>query len=167
MRLWSILPALALVLTVGTRSAAADEKGAFGLGLILGEPTGISAKLYLADTTAVDAALGGAVIGKGIQAHADYLWHPWVLTNEKAFVMPAYIGLGARVLQHDRGDNDDDMHIGVRVVGGLLFDFREIPLDVFLEIAIIGEFASADNDGDNHGGFGPGLNVGLGGRYYF
>lgn len=166
MRLSSILStlALALVLTVEMGSAAADEKGAFGLGLILGEPTGISAKLYLTDTTAVDAALGGAMIGKGIQVHADYLWHPWVLTNEKAFVMPAYVGLGARVLQHDRGDQDDDLHIGVRVVGGLLFDFREIPLDVFLEVAIIGEFKNAEGE---HGGFGPALNLGLGARYYF
>ncbi len=164
MRLWSILPTLALVLTVGTRSAAAEEKGAFGLGLILGEPTGISAKFYLTDTTAVDGALGGAFVSKGIQVHADYLWHPWILTNEEAFVMPAYIGLGARVLQHDRGDDENDLHVGVRVVGGLSFDFREKPIDVFLEVAIIGEFKTAEGD---HGGFGPGLNVGLGGRYYF
>jgi len=164
MRLLSIIPAFALVLTVGMGNARADEKGAFGLGLILGEPTGISAKLYLSDTTAVDAAIGGAVVGKGVQGHADYLWHPWVLTNEKSFVMPAYIGLGGRVLQHDRGDEDDDLHIGLRIVGGLSFDFREIPLDVFIEAALIGEFASADGD---HGGFGPGLNVGIGGRYYF
>lgn len=164
MRLLGILFALTAALTVGARGAAADEKGSFGLGLILGEPTGVSAKLYLTDTTAVDAALGGAIVGKGVQVHADYLWHPWVLTNEKSFVMPAYLGLGGRILQHDRGDEDDDLHIGVRVVGGIMFDFREIPLDVFLEVAAIGEFKSADGD---HGGFGPALNLGVGGRYYF
>src|SRR5688572_21882176 len=38
-------------------SARAD-KGTFGLGLILGEPTGISAKLYLQDDQAIQAAVG-------------------------------------------------------------------------------------------------------------
>jgi hypothetical protein len=165
MRHFAILAALSLTVTVGARTAAAEEKGAFGLGLILGEPTGIAAKLYLTDDTAFDAAIGGAVVGSGIQAHFDYLWHPWILTNETAFVMPAYVGIGARVLDHDRGDADDDFHAGARVVGGILFDFREIPLDVFIEVAFIAEWQSSGDD--DHGGFGPALNAGIGGRYYF
>jgi len=165
MKLPLILCAAALVSMVGASPASAeDEKGALGVGLILGEPTGISAKLYLSDDTAVDAAAGGAFIGGGVQAHADFLWHPWVLTNEDTFVMPAYFGLGARVLDHDRSGADDDFHMGVRLVGGILFDFRTVPLDVFVELAIVGEWASADDD---HGGFGPAINLGLGGRYYF
>ncbi|RMH44343.1 MAG: hypothetical protein D6689_02620 [Deltaproteobacteria bacterium] len=153
---------VALAWASGT-ARAQDDKGAFGLGLVLGEPTGISAKLYLSNDTAVDAAVGGAVVGKGIQAHADFLWHPWVVVNEDAFVLPAYIGLGARVLQHDR-EAEDDVHIGARFAVGALFDFREIPLDVFVEVALIPEFASGGGD---HGGFGVALNAGAGARYYF
>jgi len=165
MRLPAILGIALLALSVGAGAAAAEEeKGAFGLGLILGEPSGISAKLYLSDDTAIDGAVGGAVIGKGVQAHADFLWHPWVLTNEASFVMPAYAGVGARVLDHDRSGEEDDFHVGIRLVGGILFDFRRVPLDVFVELAFVGEWASFDGD---HGGFGPALNLGLGGRYYF
>jgi hypothetical protein len=156
---------LVAALAAGTRPAAAGEKGSFGLGLILGEPTGISAKLYLTNDTAIDAAVGGAVIGKGISAHADYLWHPWILVNEAEFVMPAYLGIGARVFDHDRGANDQgDFHLGARLPAGLLFDFRSIPLDAFVELALVVEFRSGDDD---HGGPGLALNAGVGARYYF
>jgi hypothetical protein len=169
MKRWAVPAAAAAVAwAVGPGAARAEEKGAFGIGLILGEPTGVSAKLYLSDDKAVDAAVGGAVVGGGIQAHADYLWHPWVLTNEESFVMPAYLGLGARVLQHDPGgDDENDFHTGVRLVAGILFDFRNIPLDVFVEGAVIGEWKSGSDSDPEHGGFGPALNIGLGGRYFF
>ncbi len=66
---------LSLVYALGVASsgdahAQPVEKGTFGVGIILGEPTGISAKLYLSDNTAVDAAAGGATLGGGIHAHA-------------------------------------------------------------------------------------------------
>ncbi len=151
-------------LTGFSATAAAEDKGAFGLGLIIGEPTGVAGKLYLSDDTAIAGAVGGAVVGKGVQVHVDYLWHPWVLVNESAFVMPGYVGIGGRLLDHDRSDDNDDFHLGVRFVGGILFDFREIPLDVFIELAFIADFRSADG---GHGGFDIDLNAGVGGRYYF
>ena len=115
-----------------TSAAQTAEKGVIGVGLIIGEPLGISAKLYLSDDTAVDIAVGSAILGGGIQAHADFLWHPWVLENRSNFVLPAYIGGGLRVLNHREG-TAGDFHIGIRVVAGLLFDFKSVPLDVFVE----------------------------------
>jgi hypothetical protein len=146
------------------------EKGTFGIGLIIGEPTGISAKLYLSDDTAVAGAVGSAVVGGGLHAHADFLWHPWILTGTEAeskFIMPAYIGVGGRVLSHDRGrDGDDDFHFGGRGVIGIAFDFKTIPLDVFVELAGIAEWKLGGGDSD-HKGFGLTLNAGAGARYYF
>lgn len=168
--------ALALVgwLTLSSQDALAQEqkaeKGTFGIGLIIGEPTGISAKLYLSDDTAVAAAAGSAVVGGGLHAHADFLWHPWILTGteeESKFVMPAYIGVGARALSHDRGrDGDDDFHLGVRGVAGIVFDFKTIPIDVFVEVAGIAEWRLGGGD-DNHSGLAVTLNAGAGARYYF
>lgn len=147
--------------------AQGTEKGAFGLGLIIGEPTGISAKLYLSDNQAIDGAVGGALISRGIHVHADYLWHPWILDSQDTFVLPAYIGIGGRVLIHQRGRGEnDDAHIGVRGVAGILFDFREIPLDVFVEGAPILDFRTGDDVSD-HGGIGIGVNIAAGARYYF
>lgn len=157
--------ALVIVAGAGSPALAQDEKGAFGLGLIVGEPTGLSAKLYLSDDQAIAAAVGGAVIGRGIQVHADYLFHPWILETTETFVLPAYIGPGLRILSHDRGRGiDNDVHIGARGVVGMLFDFRRVPLDVFVEVAGIFEYRTASDD---HGGIGFDINAGAGVRYYF
>jgi hypothetical protein len=164
MKLLAALMACVVALGLAAGSARADDKGAFGLGLIVGEPTGIAGKLYLTDDTAIDGAIGGAVVGRGLQVHADYLWHPWILANEDAFVMPGYVGIGARLLDHDRDDAEDDFHLGARFVAGILFDFRRIPLDVFVELALIADFRGG---GDDHDGFALDLNAGVGARYYF
>lgn len=154
-------------LAIGGSTAHAQnsvEKGTFGLGIILGEPTGIAAKLYLSDDTAVAGAVGSAFIGGGVHLHVDYLWHPWVLEEAEHFVLPAYVGVGARVLDQIRSTPQSDIfHIGARGVAGLLFDFKEVPIDVFGEVAAVLDFAFDDVDG----GAGLGINLGLGARYYF
>lgn len=149
----------------GTSAAQSAEKGVIGVGLIIGEPLGVSAKLYLSDDTALDAAVGGAILGGGIQAHADFLWHPWVLENRSNFVLPAYVGAGLRVLNH-RAGTVGDFHIGIRAVAGLLFDFKTVPLDVFVEVAPSLDYIIARDDPD-HAGFAIGVSAGLGARYYF
>ena len=109
------------------------DKGALGVGLILGEPTGICAKLYLKDDQALQFALGGAFIGGGIQAHADYVFHPYILQTRPSFVLPFYVGPGVRLIRYDNGRNDHFMALGVRAVAGLVFDFKNVPIDAFIE----------------------------------
>ena len=148
---------------------AADDGGPFGVGLVVGSPFGIALKYYLGRSGhAVDFVIGDAVAGaRGILVHADYLWHPAVVLRERAFDLPVYVGIGARLLDHDRSriDGDDDFHVGARVPAGLLFDFKELPLEVFAESALVLDFRVGDERG--HGGLGLDLNVGVGGRYYF
>lgn len=136
-----------------------------GVGLIIGEPLGLTAKLYLSDDTAIDVAVGGAVLGGGIHVHTDFLWHPWVLENRSQFVLPAYIGAGVRVLNHREGAAGD-FHLGLRGVVGMLFDFKAVPLDVFVEVGGILDYIVATDD-EEHAGLGFGVNAGLGVRYYF
>jgi hypothetical protein len=166
---------VALVLALGpTTSARADdaagdgvaqvERGAFGIGLILGEPTGISARYYLGDQ-AIQAAVGSAFVGGGLQVHADYVWHPWMLEERDSFALLAYLGPGLRLIQYDAGrDAKDYLAIGARAVGGLVFDFREVPIDAFVEVAGVLEYKISDTDA---GGVGVALNAGAGARYYF
>jgi len=166
MRLASfMIVAAVVVLAPGIARADGVEKGAFGLGLIIGEPTGLTAKLYLDDDTAVQAAIGSAFISGGLQAHADFLWHPWILEERDSFALPAYIGPGVRLIQYDQGDGGDDYFaVGARAVAGFLFDFKTVPLDAFVEIAGVFEYAFG-NDAED--GFGIALNAGAGVRYYF
>lgn len=153
----------AVCVCVGRTAFAQETKGVFGLGLIVGEPTGVSAKYYLADDTAVDFAAGGAVVGRGIQVHGDFLWHPWVLERQESFVLPLYVGPGVRVLRRDAGGGEDDhTRIGLRGVVGFLFDFTTVPLDVFVEVAGVADYRTLEDDN-----FGLDLNAGAGVRYYF
>jgi hypothetical protein len=167
---------IALGATFGGERSARAEAGPFGLGLILGNPTGLSMKYYLGGTGhAIDGAIGGAFGGYGgLHLHVDYLFHPVMLTRSSGFNLPLHVGIGARVLDHNSGrhfDNDrheDHLHVGARVPLGITFDFTRVPLDAFFEIAVILDFISGDSDrryeDDN---FGVDLNAALGIRYYF
>lgn len=161
---------IAVVVSMLAHTAAADPesrgetKGAFGVGLVIGEPTGICAKLYLKDDQAIQAAAGSAFVGGGIQVHADYVFHPWILEERDSFTLPVYIGPGLRVIDYDKGRGGDSyVAVGLRVVGGILFDFRNVPLDAFVEVAGVGEYGFSSSQG----GFGLALNAGAGVRYYF
>lgn len=78
---------IALCLFFVVQGSAAKDRN-FGLAMILGEPTGISAKLWTSSTNALDFDLGWSVGGDRIGQHnsnydggspihfyRDYLWH--------------------------------------------------------------------------------------------
>jgi hypothetical protein len=137
------------------------DKGSFGIGLVIGEPTGISAKLYLDDDTALQAAVGLNFIGSGVQINAEYLLHPWILQERDVFVLPIYLGPGVRAIQYDGGRGaDGHFAFGLRGVVGLLFDFKNVPLDAFVEIAGVIEYDTAED-------LELAFNLGAGVRYYF
>jgi hypothetical protein len=167
MKRWIVCAALGLLVVAGAARSARAEGGPFGIGVIIGSPTGVSMKLYLDRQNAIDAAVGGALLGAGgIHVHADYLWHPLMITRDDAFYLPLYIGLGARVLGHQRSQGrEDDVHVGARAVAGILFDLRRVPLDVFLEAALVVDFVFDDGDAEDHSRLG--INAGMGIRYYF
>lgn len=162
--------ALALALLTGIAAPArADDsagrsadKGAFGVGIIVGEPIGITAKLYLSDDRAIQGAVGSAFIGGGLQLHGDYLFHPYILQNRDSFVLPVYVGPGVRLIDYNNGRDSSAFALGVRGVAGMLFDFKDVPLDVFFEIAPVLEYKFSSG-----AGFQLSLNVGAGIRYYF
>lgn len=136
------------------------EKGTLGIGIILGEPTGIAAKLYLQDDQAIQGAIGASFFAYGYSVHADYVLHPWILQDRDTFVLPVYVGPGLRVIDYAARGQDSHWAVGLRAVGGLLFDFKNVPLDVFVEAAAILEYDFTE-------GVGLALNVGAGVRYYF
>ena len=58
--------------------------------------------------------------------------------------MPLYVGPGLRLIDYTNGRDDSSFAIGARLVGGLLFDFKEVPLDAFIEVAGVLEYESGD-----------------------
>jgi hypothetical protein len=161
-----VLAALALATLAGTARADDDkraaDKGTFGVGIILGEPTGVTAKLYLKDDQALQAAIGAAFIAGGVQGHLDYVFHPVILQQKESFVLPLYVGPGVWFFDHTGSRDEHYFGIGLRAVVGLLFDFKTVPLDAFIEAAAVFDYGFKSAVG-----FEAHLNVGAGARFYF
>jgi hypothetical protein len=129
------------------------QSSGFGAGVMLGEPTGISLKNWISKTNAWDAGIAWGFGKHGaFHLHGDYLWHDYDLINVEKGQLPLYYGVGARFLFAD------DTHIGIRGVIGLDYQFKGVPLDVFLEIVPIFDLVP---------GTGFSFNGALGIRYFF
>ena len=64
------------LLIAGNTYAKGSKK--FGLGIIIGEPTGISMKYKLGGITAIDAGIAWSFgNNSGFHIHSDFLWHPF------------------------------------------------------------------------------------------
>ncbi|TMQ26660.1 MAG: hypothetical protein E6J90_04065 [Deltaproteobacteria bacterium] len=42
----------------------------------------------------MQAAVGSAFIGGGLQLHGDYVLHPYLLHSRESYVLPVYVGVG-------------------------------------------------------------------------
>lgn len=134
-------------------AAHAQGKG-FGLGIILGEPTGLSGKSWLSSTTALDGGLAWSFAkGGSLHIHVDYLWHTFDAL-ETEYSIPLYLGIGGRI----KLNSGDGNHLGARFVGGFDFLLDSAPVDIFLELAPIMDLVPATQ---------LSLNGGIGVRYFF
>jgi hypothetical protein len=110
----------------------ADHSGRFGIGLMAGEPSGLTMKYWLNDTLAIDAAAGGTFHNdSNFHVHSDLLLHKFDLIHVPRGQMPFYIGGGA--FARFRGHHDNQ--VGVRVPLGVSYMFDQAPIDVFMEMA--------------------------------
>lgn len=146
-----IIGVLVCILIVGSMVEAQDK--GFGVGIVVGEPTGLSGKYWVSSQNAIDAGLAWSFRHSGfLHLHADYLWHfPDAIQSNQRF--PLYAGIGGRI-----GFAKNDAVLGVRVVGGIAWWPKDTPIDVFLELSPIIDLAPASEFNMN-GGFGV--------RYFF
>jgi hypothetical protein len=125
-----------------------------GLGVSIGNPTGLNGKYWLDGTHAVD---GGFAMSLGkhsdLSIHSDYLFH-----KEGAFFfndvhpLDLYYGIGGRM------EFEDEIDLGVRIPIGLVNKLENGKADIFGEVAPIVDFL---------GSTGLELHILFGGRYYF
>jgi hypothetical protein len=163
-----ILVGILAVLSISLAQAKeASAKGAFqgdfGLGLILGSPTGLSGEVRLARTTSIDFAVGlDAFDDEDTYFHLDYLIYLTDLSRGGSLGVPIYLGVGGNVYDHG-GDFGDDMHIGARIPFGLALAFRRTPVQFFFELAL-NVLVVEDHDHDHDR---VRLNGAIGFRVYF
>lgn len=174
LRLFLVLVALSITTASNTFAAPKDASAPreFGAGIVLGEPTGLSAKLWFDRDTAADFGLAFS-LSDYFLIFSDYLFHfRGTFGNSHPFFteLATYVGIGGVLAfadhhhHHDGrdhkfyGHDDSRLGIGVRVPVGVEWLPPKYRLGVFLEIvpglAII-----------------PGTDVfidaGIGARYYF
>ena len=149
----NVFYAVVLFSAIFFNTGKAQDKG-FGLGVMLGEPTGFSAKYWLSDDKALDFGLAYSFV-KSVSAlsiHCDYVHHDFDLIKSN-FMIPIYYGFGARL----RVGNDEN-HLGARGVVGIVYIDDEHPFDVFLELApVFNLFPKTSLQ----------IDLSLGARYYF
>jgi hypothetical protein len=142
-----------IFLIIGFSNVYSQDKD-FGFGVIIGEPTGISAKYWTGSSTAFDAAAAWSFVDEGaLHLHADYLFHSFDLINVEKGRLPLYYGLGGKIKLAAK-----DAEIGARIPVGLSYLVQGAPLDIFFEVVPIMELAPATEFG---------MNGAIGIRYYF
>ncbi len=154
---------LGLMLIV-TKPIKAQNHG-FGLGIILGEPTGLSAKFWTSKENAFDFGLGFSLGGdrlaykgnydrdKRAHFHMDYLWHSFnAISSTERF--PLYYGIGGRF----NSGGSYEASFGIRGVFGIAWFPHSAPIDIFVELVPVLQITSSA---------GLGIDAGIGIRYFF
>jgi hypothetical protein len=135
---------LVLLLTSSALLTKAQDSG-FGLGIMIGAPTGISAKAWVGGDRAIGMGLAWGTRHSGyLHLHADYLFHNMDLIQVGSGQLPLYYGPGLRLRSWGndgywhRGrfyeDGGSHVDLGVRFPVGLAYLFEGAPVDIFLEV---------------------------------
>jgi len=140
----------------------ADRRGDQGLGIMLGNPTGLSAKFWMDDLWAIDGAIG--IDRSEFDVHLTILRHDFIWVNRIGNKwgwfqrlttegdLPYYFGAGPRILFEDKEE------IGIRFPVGLSYLPHQSPWEIFLEVAPVFRLTPST-------GFNGDFSVGV--RYYF
>jgi hypothetical protein len=144
-------------------SGVSPGSGTFGLGFVVGEPTGFSAKYWTRGTRAWDFALGASFYSD-FRFHGTYLFHVDAFNHQR---VPLHYGIGLSVvgkgeravfLGGNRVKHRTEVGIGPRASLGISFLPRSAPFDMFVELgATLFVIRPVGIEAD----------LLLGGRYYF
>jgi len=147
----------------------------FGLGLELGNPTGLNGKVFVSPRSAIDFGVGYILddyyFGEGLHVYADYLWHPVSLATTQSFELPFYVGGGLRYWNftycYMGVCNYGGDAIGIRIPLGLAIDFNNVPLDIFVQLVPVLDFVGGQyfNQYGDRAHFAVDGSVGI--RYWF
>jgi hypothetical protein len=133
---------------------ARAEGGPLGIGLVLGEPSGVTGMLRFRHDVALDVAVGIDVFDEdGFYVHGvvDYFFPRFV--ENRAISLRPYLGAGAFL-----ADVHDDLGFGGRAPLGLSLDLAAAPFQIYAEL-VLDLLILPDIDLD--------LGVAVGFRYYF
>jgi len=162
-----LILAIIIMLISATESKPNAPQGKnFGVGIILGEPTGLTIKLWSQPNEAFAFSVANSYLGN-LRLGMDYLWHFNAFNSN---VVNLYAGPGVAIGIGDNGgwlytnDNKtwykekDDIGLGVRIVFGMNIVPRNSPLEFFGEMGYMLGFLPGNYSN---------VEGALGIRYYF
>ena len=134
MRTFILTFLLATSLMLVSQTVQAQDRG-FGVGAAIGGPDGLSYKAWTGSNSAIAGVLTFNVSDNftSFYTHADYLIHKfydeldWEVGN-----LLYYYGGGVAFQWYDSALDD---RLSIRLPGGFGFNFTDVPVDVFLELA--------------------------------
>lgn len=100
------------------------------IGLMFGEPTGVSYKYFITDVNAIDAGAAVSFIPEAVfQLSADFLRHYYHFANAGQGRLPLVYGAGLAVQFRE------DTRLGIRIPVGLTYIMQSLPLALFIDVA--------------------------------
>lgn len=132
-------------------NAHAQARQGFGLGLVAGEPSGLTVAWAASEQRAFQSHLSWSVVNDRMRVSADYLQTVAVLDTSGPR-LPVYVGLGGVV------SVGEPAWLGARIPLGVALIPRQVPIEPFLELAPT-VYVFPDTDVDLEGA--------LGARIYF
>jgi hypothetical protein len=105
------------------------------IGVIAGEPTGLSVRQVLGTAASLDLAVAWSLVPRGesgaggsLYLHVDYQQY-FEQIDVEAVQLLFFVGVGPKIYLSDQPV------VGARVPIGLFYNFPDLPLEAFLEIA--------------------------------
>jgi hypothetical protein len=130
----------------------------FGLGAVIGDPTGVSVKIWLDQTHAIDGAFAWSLSGpNAIHVQSDYLTHNFSFFHVGKNPLNLYYGAGGRLTSYS-SKNKSGLGLGARAPLGVAYQFYRPSVELFAELAAVLELIPSTD---------VYINLGFGGRFYF
>ena len=147
----------ALIIGLLALAAPSTARADVGIGLFLGDPSGLDLKIDLSGRSALDVVLGWHTFreGRSGYGHVTYLFTLFA-GHGRSIVVPFRLGIGGALY-----GNSDHVNAGVRAPLEVGLRFRRTPIEVYGEIAALVTFID-DNWGDRFD-----IQGGVGIRFYF
>ncbi len=122
--------ALALLGLLLLLSSGINAGEGTGVGLVLGKPTGMNFKSWMAESFALNINFGWNFFNDRLYMNLDFLYHV-----EPIFNAPFYFGGGPRMEIDNASKAKNNYNVGPRAVAGWEIFFKDSPFSFFVEAA--------------------------------